>query len=191
MSEKKKIDMRDKIVLASLSLAETQGWDYVTLKDIAKEAKISMSDLYGVIDDRNDVLVLLGRMIDRRVMEGVSQIDGASPREALFDLLMDRFEILNDYRPGLIAILNTFKYDPKQILVSCPHLCRSMSWMLGAAGIRTSGFKGALTLAGLTGLYLKVLKVWMNDETPDLSSVMSALDKDLGRAEDMAEMFGL
>lgn len=190
MSEKKKIEMREKIVMTSLSLAEMQGWEYVTLKDVARESKVSMSELYGLIDDKNDILVLLGRMIDQRVMDGAPEDDEASQREVLFDLLMDRFEILNDYRSGLIAILNSFKYDPKQVLISSPHLCRSMSWMLEASGIETTGFKGAIKVMGLTGLYLKVLKLWMEDETSDLSSVMSALDKHLGRAEDMAEMFG-
>ncbi len=191
MSEKKKLEMREKIIMTALSLAGSQGWEYVTLKDVARAAEISMSDLYELIDDKNDILILLGRMIDKRVMEGASVQAEVSPKEALFDLLMDRYEILNDYRDGLIAILDSFKYDPKQILLSSPHLCRSMSWMLEASGIETTGIKGMLKITGLTGLYIKVLKVWMKDESSDLSAVMAALDKDLSRAENYADMLGL
>lgn len=191
MNEKKEIEIREKVVQTSLHLADTMGWDFVTLKDISKEADITLSELYDLIDDKNDILVLLGRMIDKRVIGEFSLDDSSTQREILFDLLMDRFEVLNDFRPGLIAILNYFKYDPKQALMSSPHLCRSMNWMLETAGIETGGFKGMIKVAGLTGVYLKTLKVWMEDETSDLSAVMSALDKNLGRAENMAEMFGL
>lgn len=190
MSEKKKIEVREEIVRCALSLAEEQGWAHVTLRDIAREAKLSLAELYNFIDDKHDVLVLLGRIIDVRVMEGASVNEGGNSREALFDLLMDRYEILNDYRGGLRAIFESFKCDPKQMLISSPHLCRSMSWMLEAAGIETTGIKGALKVAGLSGVYLKVLKVWMDDESADLAQVMAALDKDLARAESVVEMFG-
>ncbi len=43
---------------------------------------------------------------------------------------------------------------------------------------------------GLTGIYLKVLKVWCDDESRDLSKTMAALDKALERGESVADTFG-
>ncbi len=200
MSEKKsktvKMDgeaFKEKIVHAALGLAVAQGWENTTLRDIAIAADVSLADLYAVIEDKNDILVLLGRMIDKAVVSQVSVSGGdvSSPRDALFDILMDRYDTLNDYREGLVAVLQSFRYDPKQMVISMPHLCRSMSWMLECAGIETSGLKGAIKVAGLSGVYLKVLKVWMEDESDDLSKTMAALDKTLNRAEKAADMFGL
>ncbi|MEC7576790.1 MAG: TetR family transcriptional regulator, partial [Pseudomonadota bacterium] len=85
----------------------------------------------------------------------------------------------------------SFHYDPKQAVISCPHLCRSMSWMLEAAGIEVGGIKGAMKVAGLTALYIKTLRVWRSDESVDMAKVMAALDKDLGRVEGLALRFGL
>jgi len=130
-------------------------------------------------------------MIDRRVLDVIGEPDESiSARDQLFDILMERFEILNDYRAPLVSILESFCFDPKQAVISCPHLLRSMSWMLEAAGIETPGVRGALKVAGLTGVYLKTLRVWRDDESPDMSKTMAALDKDLGRAEHVANMFG-
>lgn len=190
MSEKKIKETREKIVLAALVVAQAQGWTHTSLRDIAVEAKLSLAELYSMIEDKDDVLRLLGRMIDARVMEGAPQEPSGSSREVLFDLMMDRYEVLNEYRAGLVAILESFKCDPKQWVVSAPHLCRSMGWMLEAAGIETSGIKGAVKVAGLSAVYLKVLRVWVEDESADLAKVMAALDKDLGRAEGFAEMVG-
>ena len=192
MSAKKSdnTDIQKKIVTTALNLAVEQGWEYTTLRDIAERSELKPSDLYDVIDDKSDVLVLLGRLIDRQVLAELDVDETSSPRERLFDIMMDRYEVLNDYREGLIAILESFKYDPKQLVISMPHLCRSMSWMLECAGVETSGVKGALKVAGLSGLYLKVLRTWIEDDSDDLAKVMAALDKALERAESAADTLG-
>jgi len=188
----KNADLKEKVLNSALHLAEEQGWEYTTLRDISVHVEISVSDLYDIVEDKSDVLVLLGRMIDRRVLESMAleQDDTASARDRLFDIMMDRYEVLNDYRGGLMAILDSFQYDPKQAVISCPHLCRSMSWMLEASGIETAGIKGAMKVAGLTGVYLRTLRVWKDDDSVDLSKTMAALDKTLERAERMADTFG-
>ena len=186
MSEKKQ-----KIIDSALYLAVEQGWEYTTLRDIAVHAQISLSDLYAEIDDKNDVLVILGRMIDKKLMDNIDiSDDDTSARDRLFDILMDRYELLNEYREGITAIFESFKFDPKQMVITCPHLCKSMSWMLEISGIETSGIKGAVKIAGITVIYLKVLRVWLKDESDDLSKTMSALDGALGRAESVANTLG-
>ena len=182
---------KEKVVKAALDLAAQQGWDYTSLRDIARAAEVDFADLRLMFDEKSDILAALGRMLDYRVLQeaGEAQED-VSPRDRLFDLLMERFDALGDYREGVCAVLEDFKYDPKQAVIALPHLCKSMNWMLEAAGIETAGIKGALKLAGLTGLYLKVLRVWKDDESVDLAKTMAALDKGLGRAEGWAETLG-
>ena len=104
---------------------------------------------------------------------------------------MERFEVLNEYRSGLVSVLDSFKSDPKQFVIGLPHVCKSMSWMLEAAGMDTLGLRGAARLAGLSGIYIKNLRVWAGDVSPDLGKTMAALDKDLSRAESLANSIGL
>ncbi len=192
MTEKSKGNIKEQAVHAALKLAAEQGWEYVSLRDIAGALGIGLGELRPYVEDKTDILVALGRVIDRKVLEAVGEGDKeSSPRDRLFDVLMERFEALNDYRDGLCAVLDSFMCDPKQAVISLPHLARSMSWMLEAAGIGTEGVKGALKVAGLTAIYLKVLKDWKEDESPDLSKTMAALDKALGHADRMAGVLGL
>lgn len=190
-AKKTETDVKALVVLKALDLAEEQGWENVSLNDIAREAGISLVELFEVVDDKMDVLTLFDRMIDRRVLEVIGEPDPSiSARDQLFDILMERYEILNDYRPGLLAVLKSFKYDPKQAMFSAPYLCRSMSWMLEAAGLETGGIRGAARVAGLTALYVNVLRTWKDDESPDLGATMAALDKDLERLEQFANTLG-
>ena len=97
---------------------------------------------------------------------------------------MERFDLLNEDRESLKAILSSFKRDPKQVLLSWPHLCRSMSWILEAVGEDTRGIKGAIKVAGLSGVYLKTLKTWVEDDSADMAATMATLDKTLKTADD-------
>lgn len=185
-------DLKHKIAEAALSVAADRGWQNTTLSDIASAAGITMADLVFVVEDRTDILRLIGRMIDHKVAENVvsEPSSEASPRDRLFDLFMDRYDVLNDHRHGITAILDGFKYDPKQALISLPHLCTSISLMLEMVDIDTSGIMGAVRVTGMSGVYLKVLKVWMDDDSVDMAKTMAALDKHLERAEQVANTLG-
>lgn len=192
MSKKSAQNIREKAVKAALALAAAQGWLETSMADIAKKAKISMADMHDHFEDRFDILAAYGRIIDKKIMEAVGNPDpDLSPRDRLFDIMMERFDVLNEERDGVCAILRSFCFDPKQAVISLPHLGRSMSWMLEASGIETGGYKGAIKVMGLTGLYLKTLKTWKDDDSEDMAKTMAELDKNLGRAEKWAESFGL
>jgi len=187
----KNTDYKEAIVHAALALAAEQGWTLTTLRDIAQRAEIPLTTLRGIVDDKTDILALYGKQIDAQVLATLGEVaPAASPRDRLFDILMERFDVLNTHRDGLVSILDSLKCDPKQALIACPHLARSMNWMLEAAGVEASGIKGALKILGLTAVYLKTLKVWRDDTSPDMAKTMAALDKDLSRAEQTANTLG-
>ncbi len=183
---------KEKAIDAVLALAAEKGWENTGLADIAGKAKIPLAELRDHFEDRIDILAAYGRSIDRKVLENTGTPDpDLSPRGRLFDILMERFDALNERREGVRAILKSFCHDPRQAVISLPHLGRSMCWMLEAAGIDTGGIRGALRIAGLTGVYLKTLKSWMDDDSPDMGKTMAALDKNLGHAERLAESLGI
>ncbi|MCF8496618.1 MAG: TetR/AcrR family transcriptional regulator [Alphaproteobacteria bacterium] len=183
---------KEQLVLDALALAGEQDWGALTLEGIADYAGVTLADLYAHFDSKADILAALAQMIDDRALpEGRGVAEGSSPREELFDILMDRFEVLSEYRAGLISILNSFRCDPRQALIGLPQVAHSMRRVLEAAGIETDGWQGAIRVAGLSGIYLKVLHVWMEDGSPDLSKTMAALDKDLGRAESFINALGI
>lgn len=172
----------EKIVQATLKLAGEQSWEHISLYDIASDLDVSLSDIFDVVEDKQDILGFYGRHIDKQVLAQMGQFgDGDSKKDILFDVLMDRFEILNENRAALLSILKSFKFDPKQALFSAPHLCKSISWMCEAANVNTFGWRGAMKITAITGIYLNALRVWMRDETQDLSKTMAVLDKSLNQ----------
>lgn len=176
---------RETVPAAALALAGEKGWENVSLRDIAARAGVGLGELYDLYCDKTDILAGYGRMVDRATLArfgGISEGD-FSPRERLFDLLMERFEVLNAQREGVRSVLRGLWRDPKQAVIGAPHLARSMAWMLAAAGVDTAGLAGAARVAGMSAMYLRLLKVWSEDDSPDMGSTMAALDRMLERAE--------
>ena len=83
-SHKKGSDISEKAVKAALFLATRDGWARVSMKDIAAQAKIPLSDLHAAFDDKTDLLVAYGRMVDRTVLDNVgTSHDSSSHRDRL------------------------------------------------------------------------------------------------------------
>lgn len=189
-SQKKTPDPTERAINSTLTLAARDGWDNFTFEDIARHAKISLPDLQRQFEDKHDILSAYGRRVDYRVLETISGDIAGNHRDRLFDILMERFDVLNEDRAALISILESYRCDPQHAAITLPHLGRSMSRMLEAAGIDTDGLRGGAHILALTILYLATLRIWIDDDSEDMSKTMAALDKNLGRAEQLAGMMG-
>jgi len=171
------------MIAAALELAAEGQWDIVELSDIAEKAGVSYGDAYEIFDEKVDILAAYDRVVNRRAIEETSLGEDLPCRDKLFDLVMERFDILNENRVALLNILGGFKGDPKEALLSFPHLGKSMSHLLTAAGINTNGIAGALRVTGMVGCYLYVVRTWKDDDSDDLGKTMAALDKALDKCE--------
>jgi len=184
--------VKDRIIDAALALAAVQAWEHCSTRDIAIEAGVTLADFYDHFEDRTDVLVAFGRRLDRKVLEAFAEPDyEADPRDRLFDILMERFDLANEHRDAITSIMHSHKIDPKQIILTLPHLGGSMAKMLEASGLDTGGLRGALRVAALSAGILWVLRTWAEDDSEDMGKTMAALDKTLGNLERAANTFGL
>jgi ubiquinone biosynthesis protein COQ9 len=172
---------RDRIIAATLRLAETKNWRDITLSDVAEEANIPLSELADDFSSKSAILLAFMRAVDTAVLKGASKgEDGQDPRDRVFEVLMNRFDLLQPYKIALKRIMWSRPMEPKfaRKFLSTQH------WMLEAAGISSEGPLGLLKVGGLAGVYARVFWIWLSDDDPGLSRTMAALDKRLRRGED-------
>lgn len=177
----------DAIIDATLDLAAIQGWRDTTLGDIARHAGVSLAELYGHFPSKMAILAAFARRIDLAMLAGIEPEEAEeTPRERLFDLAMRRFDALAPHREGIRAILRDSGRDPATALCGAAGpFRRTLTWMLEAAGLDSSGLTGMVRANGLALIYLSVLRVWLEDESEDMSKTMAVLDKRLKRAEEL------
>ena len=174
---------------ALLRLTAAGGWRDLSYAEIAKEAGLSLSAAYQAYPSKAAILMGIGRDIDARIFAGLERdpLDG-SAKDRLFDLLMRRFDTLNQHREAFAALAKDLPRTPGEGLALLCQLRSSLARMLEAAGISASGVRGALRIEGLGAIYAAALRVWFKDESSDLSKTMAELDKRLGQAERCIEM---
>ncbi len=185
------------IIEAALRLAAAQGWQDLSLVDIAAEAKMPLAEVYAHFSSKQAVLRGFSRMIDQQVLASDESVQAAGngaaedmageagepARDRLFEVLMRRFDALQPYRDGVSRIVAAMGCDPLMMLCSGKQLRRSMAAMLEAADLSAGGCRGVLRIKGLSAVYLSTLRVWMKDDSEDMAKTMAALDKNLSRSD--------
>lgn len=171
-------------------LSAARGWSELTIADVAKAARIPLKDVEFYAPDKGALLVLLWHHVDDQACS--VEIDKGQPtRDRVFDSLMNRFDVLQGMRHGLVPILRDFYKSPCDIVGLFPHLLGPIGQVMAAADVDATGIGGGLKTIGLSVVYLNSLRVWMDDDSEDLSKTMAALDTSLYRAERVAEWLRL
>lgn len=173
--------LRGRIIAATMTLAAERPWKDVTLLDIAERTGVTLVDLKHEFSSKSDILTAFTRAVDDEVLRRAPKRDAATgPRDAIFEILMSRFDVLAPYKAALRSISGeASSFDPAFM---CSFLA-SQHWMLQAAGIDTSGITGGVKVGGLAGVYASVLRTWLKDDDPGLARTMAALDRRLRRGE--------
>jgi len=173
----------DTIAVAALRLAGERGWRGLTLGDIALEAGVTLSALARCYGSKQEILDGFERFIDRRMLAGAIAGDvDDKPRDRLFDIIMERLDALLPYRDGVRRIGKELLFDPLTGLTLAAAAPRTLGWMFTGARIAADGPAMPFKLAVLGGVYLATFRVWLDEESQDLSKTMATLDKQLDRA---------
>lgn len=173
---------KGRMIAAALRLAGERPWRDVTLTDIARAADVSLNDVRRDFNSKAEVLAAFVRAVDDEVLaRAPKRSAGQSARDAIFEVVMSRFDVMAPYKPALKSIAATWTLDPALVRA----LSQSQAWMLRAADIQADGLDGQLRATGLGAVYGSVFRTWLNDDDPGLARTMAALDRRLRRGEEM------
>jgi len=169
------------LIAAAFRLAATEGWRNLRIAAAARAAGLALDRARLRFPTRGVLLIRFGRMADAASLAEATE--EGTVRDRLFGLLMRRLDAFQANREGVLALLESLPCRPRTALFLAVLTEASMSWILGAAGVGTSGLTGKLRVKGLTAVWVWTLRAWQRDQTEDLAPTMAALDTALARAE--------
>ena len=173
------IDLEKKIAEDTIKKLQKKSWDKLTLDDVL-DKKVKKQK---IINTKNDLLKNINRYVDNSLIEKTINIESSSTKDMLFEVLMARFDILQENRISFIKIFEALKKSPKKILKLFPSFLESMIVTAELAKFNVNGVKGAIRLKGLFLVYLITFYSWIDDNTFSLEKTMNALDKNLDQVE--------
>jgi ubiquinone biosynthesis protein COQ9 len=176
------------LIGAVFAQAGATGWARVSVADAARRAGLSLVRARERAPGLRAVLLRFGRMADAAALAD-PPAEGTT-RDRLFYLLMQRVDVVQAHRAGVLALMRALPFEPATVMLLDLANRRSMRWMLEAAGVATVGFRGEAKVSALVGVWVWTMRAWSRDTTDDMSGTMSALDGALGRVERLARWMG-
>lgn len=171
---------KGRLIAAAIRLAAEHDWKDVSLIDIAEAAGVTLADVRTHFDGKPGIVRAFVRAIDDELLKNARKTQpGEGARDALFEVIMARFDLLTPYKPAIRSILRDADFDPAMI----GSALASQSWMLSAAGIDASGSRGAFRTLGLASVYGSIFHTWLDDDDPGMARTMASLDRRLRRGE--------
>lgn len=176
----------DKGVRAALKLAETEKWGSLSLAEIADEAGLALSDFHGVAD-KDRLTRAVEPLFDAGMSEG-SMDREETARTRLFDVIMMRFETMQEVRDGALSYLRWRDRSLDGLAVRVKARAASANWALACAGLDGSARvpRGAQVVA-LAWVLARAEGAWRGERSEDLSQTMAALDAELIKLEERVE----
>lgn len=172
-----------------LDLVAEQGWRRVTLAEVAAASGLSLAALYQQYPSKTAMLTAYAHRVDAAML---GALDQATPQMAenpdlakdrLFEAIMSRLDALGAHKAAIRVLMRELPADPPALAcLLYGGLGPGLDWTLAAAGLDRPGLAGLLRRKALGAVYLDVLRVWLKDESADLSATMAHLDKRLGQA---------
>ncbi len=177
----------DRLIDAAFARAARDGWVALSMAEIAAEAGVTVAEAFAAASSKFAILDALLQRVEAQMLADAAPDFAESPRDRLFELVMLRFDALGPYRAGLGALLRDLPNDPVTALRLLPGLGERLARLLEAAGVATDGILGGLRVHGFTLLYLDALRVWIDDDSPDMAKTMATVDRGLRRAESLMQ----
>ena len=173
------IEYEKKIAQQTLQVLKKKSWSTFSLVEILKKVKVKKTN----IKTKFDLLKTISKYVDYLLIDKTKFLENSTSKDMLFEVLMARFDILEENRKAFIEIYNILKKNPKQFLKLLPTFLESMIITAELSKYNVNGLKGAVRLKGLMLIYFITFFQWVDDKDYSLEKTMTALDKNLDQAE--------
>ena len=158
------------------------------IDEIAAAAGIPTAAARAVAGSITTLILHRLATLDRQaVLESLADIEDAGEvpvRDKIVEGLMRRFEIYAPYRQQIARLGRAARRDPALGLRLLDSLAQAMRMLLRMAGDDLAGLGGEVRVRGVAVVAMQVAQVWQDDDTPDLSATLKAIDSRLARAEE-------
>ena len=171
-----------KLAETTLFILNNKSWNSIKLDEIYKKSKVNKINLRRKIPNKLDLLSNINRYFDLQLTSTLEIVDQSSYKDMIFEVMMMRFDILQNYRKSIIGVFDALKRKPQELLLLIPSFIESMVVITRMAKIPISGLKGNLKIKGLLVIYFLSFLVWTKANCDSLEKTMKSLDNYLNNA---------
>ena len=171
-----------KLAETTLLTLNKKSWNLISFDEIYKKSKIKKINIHNKILTKRDLLSNVNRFFDFKLRNSFCVVDESTHKDMIFEVMMIRFDILQNYRKATIKIFDFFKKKPQELICILPSFIESIVLMANLSNISIKGLIGNLKIKGLLIVYFSSFLTWTKDNSESLEKTMTSLDNNLNRA---------
>lgn len=179
------IEFEKKIAQQTLNILKKKSWNTFSVEQILKNIKVKKP----YIKTKFDLLKTISKYVDYLLINKMKSLENSSSKDMLFEVLMARFDILEENRKAFLEVYKALKKNPQQLIKLLPTFLESMIVTAELSKYKVNGLKGTIRLKGLMLVYVITFFQWKDDKDSSLEKTMTALDKNLDQAEKLSKLF--
>ena len=170
--------------------AEQGNWKLLTIKDISKKLKINEKDLKKVVPNKNYFLSFYNKEIDLDVMKSITdqELKISTNDEIVQEFFMQKLEIMENYKFGIINILNASIKDPKFFLINLESNKKSIEKYINKIRKKDSNIYSIILTKLLLMIWLFAVNKWLYEET-DVDAGLAIINKGIKRIKNNTSLF--
>jgi hypothetical protein len=176
-----------KIAKITLEILTKNSWKDVSLKDVKKKSKIISFE--KLINEKKDLLKNLNAYFDYLLSLKIKNLDLSNEKDVIFEILMMRFDILQQNRKAILSISNSYKINPEDLIILIPAILDSIILIFKHAKISTKGLNSKIKIKGYFLIYILAFNSWTKDKSNSLEKTMVSLDNYLNQFEKLIKFF--
>ncbi|MAI29572.1 MAG: hypothetical protein CMP38_05120 [Rickettsiales bacterium] len=165
------------------------GWDEFSIEKLSTLENIPLNELKIYFKCKYSIVDKFSIMIDNNVESKlrIEDFKDSSKKDILFELIMMRFDEMEEFKGSLAKVLDASKNKPLLISIITKNVMNTMDFFLELSNSYNNYAFDVLKKNFLFLIYSITFKTWLSDNTEDLSKTMAELDKLLSTAENFQQ----
>ena len=108
---------KGQLIAAALKLAETRPWGEISMLEIADAAHLPLDEVRRAFGAKSQILAAFMRSVDDEMLKRApTKVADGARRDALFEVIMSRFDVLQPYKTALKSISKSAPSDTSLIM---------------------------------------------------------------------------
>jgi AcrR family transcriptional regulator len=174
-----------KLSAAVMRLVAAKGWGKMTLNDVAKTAKIPLSEIKARFKGTSDLIAVIAKETDKEAFAPLSKISG-TPHDRLFEILMARFDIMQKHRSVFLNMAHEARVNHALSCALARASIASLNRIIDTS--RLTQPPRPILASGIGAVYGWAFYIWCKDTSHDMAKTMAAIDKALRWAGKIAQL---
>ena len=183
------IEIEKKYITTGFDLIKDIGWEAFSIEKLSVKENIPLNDLKVYFKCKYSIVDRFSKMIDKKIESKlrIQDFNNSSKKDILFELIMMRFDEMEEFKSSLARVLDASKNKPLLISIITKNVLNTMDFFLELSNSYNNYAFDVLKKNFLFLIYSITFKTWLSDNTEELSKTMAELDRLLSTAENFQQ----